>query len=133
MPRRSGGSDRSAPRPAPRTVNPAPPPAPAQNGNSGSLLGTVAEGMAFGGGVAVVNRALDSALGPRIIQHETVATGSSTVPAATANSFGSDACNLHLKAFHDCLNSYGSDISKCQFYMDSLAQCRRNSGATLSS
>jgi len=57
--------------------------------------------MAFGGGVAVVNRALDSALGPRIIQHETVATGSSTVPAATANSFGSDACNLHLKAFHD--------------------------------
>jgi len=28
-------------------VNPAPPPAPAQNGNSGSLLGTVAEGMSY--------------------------------------------------------------------------------------
>jgi len=68
--------------------------------------------MAFGGGVAVVNRALDSALGPRTIQHETVTTGPSTaVPAATANSFGSDACNMHSKSFQDvrgnmiCLSS----------------------------
>ncbi|KAL9321355.1 hypothetical protein ACSQ67_013194 [Phaseolus vulgaris] len=128
----AGRSARSASRPAPRPVNSAPPPAPVQSGNrGGSLFGTVAEGMAFGGGVAVVNRALDSALGPRTIQHETVTTGPSTaVPAATANSFGSDACNMHSKSFQDCLNSYGDDISKCQFYMESLAECRRNSGAT---
>lgn len=31
-----------------------------------------------------------------------------------------------------CLNGYGNDISKCQFYMDMLAECRRNSGASLS-
>ncbi|KAJ0438342.1 hypothetical protein HanHA300_Chr16g0612861 [Helianthus annuus] len=26
-----------------------------------------------------------------------------------------------------CINSSGSDISKCQFYMDMLAECRRSS------
>jgi len=58
--------------------------------------------MAFGGGVAVVNRAMDSVLGPRTIRHETATTGPSTdVPAATANSFGSDACNIQSKAFQD--------------------------------
>ncbi|RDX91237.1 hypothetical protein CR513_26804, partial [Mucuna pruriens] len=142
MPRRGSGgrSARSSPRPAPRPVNHAPPPAPAQSGNRGSLFGTIAEGMAFGGGSAMAHRAVDSVLGPRTIQHETVATG----PPA-ADSFGGEACNVHSKAFQDrillkvmslnclqCLNSYGSDINKCQFYMDMLAECRRNSGATLS-
>jgi len=27
-----------------------------------------------------------------------------------------------------CINSYGSDISKCQFYLDMLNECKRNSG-----
>ncbi|XP_074299894.1 uncharacterized protein LOC141631071 [Silene latifolia] len=40
----------------------------------------------------------------------------------------SDACGIHSKAFQDCLNSYGSDISKCQFYLDMLSECKRNSG-----
>ncbi|KVI10877.1 CHCH-like protein [Cynara cardunculus var. scolymus] len=29
-----------------------------------------------------------------------------------------------------CLNSSGNDIGKCQFYMDMLSECRRNSGMT---
>ncbi|KAK1555485.1 hypothetical protein Q3G72_027107 [Acer saccharum] len=28
-----------------------------------------------------------------------------------------------------CLNNYGSDISKCQFYMAMLQECRRSNGA----
>ncbi|TKY71516.1 hypothetical protein E2542_SST00248 [Spatholobus suberectus] len=135
MPRRSSGgrSARSAPRPAPQPVKYAPPSAPAQSGSRGSLFGTVAEGMAFGAGSAVAHRAVDSVFGPRTIQHETVATGPpAAAPAPTANSFGDGACNVHSKAFQDCLNSYGTDISKCQFYVDMLAECRRNSGATLS-
>ncbi|XP_057736925.1 uncharacterized protein LOC130954214 [Arachis stenosperma] len=51
-------------------------------------------------------------------------------PVPTANSM--DACNIHSKAFQDCINSYGSDISKCQFYMDRLAECRKNNGAPMS-
>ncbi|KAL5562699.1 hypothetical protein UlMin_032446 [Ulmus minor] len=145
MARRSSGG-RSAPRarpapsrnPPPQTVNHAPPPAPAQQGGGGSLLGgigsTIAQGMAFGTGSAMAHRAVDAVIGPRTIQHETVASEAAATPAApTANSFGgSDACGIHTKAFQDCLNSYGSDLSKCQFYMDMLTECRKNSGGMLS-
>ncbi|XP_072061772.1 uncharacterized protein [Arachis hypogaea] len=51
-------------------------------------------------------------------------------PVTTANSM--DACKIQSKAFQDCINSYGSDISKCQFYMDRLAECRKNNGAPMS-
>ncbi|XP_019169218.1 PREDICTED: uncharacterized protein C6C3.02c-like isoform X2 [Ipomoea nil] len=136
MARRSSG--RSAPRPAPRparapapaTVNHAPPPAPAQNSRGGSMLGnigsTIAEGMAFGTGSAIAHRAVDSIMGPRVIQHETVAA---PAPAAapSMNTFGnSDACSVQSKAFQDCLNSSGNDIGKCQFYMDMLSECKRS-------
>ncbi|XP_019165115.1 PREDICTED: uncharacterized protein C6C3.02c-like [Ipomoea nil] len=131
MPRRSSGG-RSAPRaaprrspaPAPAPVNHAPPPAPLQTSSGGLGIGsTIAQGMAFGTGSAVAHRAVDAVMGPRTIQHETI-----PAQASPPNSLsGSDACSLQTKAFQDCLNSYGSDITKCQFYMDMLSECRRNS------
>ena len=30
-----------------------------------------------------------------------------------------------------CLNHYGNDIGKCQFYLDMLKECRRGSGSVL--
>ncbi|KAK1603871.1 hypothetical protein QYE76_027544 [Lolium multiflorum] len=39
------------------------------------------------------------------------------------------ACHLHKQALDDCLNHEGSDISKCQFYMDLLNECRRKSNS----
>ncbi|EPS66428.1 hypothetical protein M569_08347, partial [Genlisea aurea] len=145
MPRRSSGgrSARPAPRPAavrsppPQTVNNAPPPAPLQSSSGGSMLGglgaTIAQGMAFGTGSAVAHRAVDAVMGPRTIQHETVVSEAASAPVSAAASMGSDACGVHSKAFQDCINSYGSEISKCQFYMDMLAECRRNSGSVMSS
>ncbi|XP_022744802.1 coiled-coil-helix-coiled-coil-helix domain-containing protein 10, mitochondrial-like isoform X2 [Durio zibethinus] len=145
MPRRSSGrsASRPAPRPAPaRSLPPqsaqhAPPPAPAQSGSGGLLGGigsTIAQGMAFGAGSAVAHRAVDAVLGPRTIQHETVVSEAAAAPslaAATSSFAGSDACSNHSKAFQDCLNSYGNEISKCQFYMDTLSECRKNSGSML--
>ncbi|GKC85962.1 hypothetical protein Tco_1141679, partial [Tanacetum coccineum] len=29
-----------------------------------------------------------------------------------------------------CINSSGSDISKCQFYMNMLSECRKSGSAT---
>ncbi|CAN6482325.1 unnamed protein product [Victoria cruziana] len=90
---------------------------------------TIAEGMAFGTGSAIAHRAVDAVLGPRTIQHETVVPQASAAPAAAVNSMsGSDACSVHSKSFQDCLNNYGSDISKCQFYLDMLNECRRSTG-----
>ncbi|KAL8540514.1 hypothetical protein ACS0TY_001952 [Phlomoides rotata] len=145
MARRSSGgrSARPAPRPAARSPPPqpahhAPPPAPAQSGSGGSMFGsigsTIAQGLAFGTGSAVAHRAVDAVMGPRTIQHETVVSEAAATPAPAATSMGgSDACNNHSKAFEDCLNGFGNDISKCQFYMDMLAECRRNSGSMMSS
>ncbi|KAH6773207.1 Cox19-like CHCH family protein [Perilla frutescens var. hirtella] len=142
--RSSGRSSRPAPRPAParspppQTASRAPPPAPIQGGSGGSILGgigsTIAQGMAFGTGSAVAHRAVDAVMGPRTIQHETVASEAAGAPATSASSMGgSEACGMHSKAFQDCLNSSGNDIGKCQFYMDMLAECRRNSGSMMSS
>ncbi|KAL5550302.1 hypothetical protein UlMin_000478 [Ulmus minor] len=124
--------------PPPQTINHAPPPAPTQQGGGGSLIGgigsTIAQGkMAFGTRSVMAHRDVDAILGPRTIQHETVASEAATTPAVpTVNSFGgSDACGIHTKAFQDCLNSYGSDLSKCQFYMDMLTKCRKNSEGML--
>ncbi|XP_010923289.2 uncharacterized protein [Elaeis guineensis] len=143
MPRRSsGGRPASRPRAAPvrnppQPAHQAPPPAPVQGGG-GSVLGgigsTIAQGMAFGMGSGVAHRAVDAVLGPRTIQHETVAAEAPAAAAAaapTSNAVGTDACNIHSKAFQDCINNFGSDISKCQFYLDMLNECRRSSGATL--
>ncbi|CAL5377658.1 unnamed protein product [Camellia sinensis] len=135
----SGG--RSAPRrPAPvrnppQPARQAPSPAPVQGGSGGSMLGglgaTIAQGMAFGTGSAVAHRAVDAVVGPRTIQHETVVSEAASAPAPATNSMGSDACSVQSKAFQDCLNFYGNDISKCQFYMDMLSECKRNSGSTM--
>ncbi|KAG7020260.1 hypothetical protein SDJN02_16943, partial [Cucurbita argyrosperma subsp. argyrosperma] len=141
MPRRSSGG-RSASRPAPRAPvrNPPPPahsapsPAPVQGGGGGSMLGglgaTIAEGLAFGTGSAVAHRAVDAVMGPRVIQHENVDSSSSPTPIAN-NPGGSETCTVQSKAFEDCLNHYGNDIGKCQFYLDMLKECRRGSGSVL--
>ncbi|KAL1336176.1 hypothetical protein AAHE18_10G043300 [Arachis hypogaea] len=120
---------RTAPRPAP--VHQAPPPAPAQSGG-GSMLGgigsTIAHGMGLGTGSAVAHRAMDAIMGPQTI--DVVGKDAAAAPVPPANSM--DACNIQSEAFQDCINSYGSDISRCQFYMDMLAECRKNNGAPMS-
>ncbi|ONM07802.1 Cox19-like CHCH family protein [Zea mays] len=69
----------------------------------GGIGSTIAQGMAFGTGSAMAHRAVDSVLGPRTIQHETLATEApAAAPAAPA--MNADACSFHSKAFQDvCL------------------------------
>lgn len=65
-------------------------------------LFSVPVGMMFGTGSAVAHRAVDAVMGPRTIQHETVASEAAAAPASSAASMGgSDACGMHTKAFQD--------------------------------
>lgn len=94
---------------------------------------TIAQGMAFGTGSAMAHRAVDAVMGPRTIQHETVVSEAAASMTPMDNAAG-DKCGNPSKAFQDCINHYGSDISKCQFYLDMLNECRRGgagAGATL--
>ncbi|MCD7459053.1 hypothetical protein HAX54_039897, partial [Datura stramonium] len=100
----------------------------------GGIGSTIAKGMTiscgvatFGTGSVVAHRAVDAFMGPRTIQHETVVSEETVAPTPTISRAGSDAYSVHTKAFQDCINSSGNDIGKCQFYMDMLSECRRNS------
>ncbi len=95
----------------------------------GGLASTIAQGMAFGTGSAVAHRAVDSMMGPRTVQHEYAQQEGSGSAAAVASSGSVDSCANQSKAFQDCLNANGSDIAKCQFYVDMLNECRRGSSA----
>lgn len=99
----------------------------------GSIGSTIAEGMAFGTGSAIAHRAVESIFGPRTVQHEHINAPPSAAPQASGPAMtmtsGPDACGNHMKSFQDCVNNYGSDISKCQFYLDMLNECRRGSSS----
>ena len=56
------------------------------------LMGSVATGMAFGTGSAVANRAVDSIMGPRQVEHvHTPAPAAAPAAAPTTGWFGSSA------------------------------------------
>ncbi|KAE8709774.1 hypothetical protein F3Y22_tig00110328pilonHSYRG00419 [Hibiscus syriacus] len=132
MPRRSSGG-RSVPRPAARApannaplkpASYAPPPTPVQKGNG--FGAAIVDGIGWGVGTVMAHRAADAIVGPRVIKHETVASSEPAASAAPApntnNLVNSDACGGQYKALSDSLTNYGSDISKCQFYMDILKE-----------
>jgi hypothetical protein len=91
----------------------------------GGLASTIAQGMAFGTGSAVAHRAVDSIMGLRTVHHEQ--EGGGAVAAPLTSTVAMDSCVNQSKAFQDCLNANGSDIGKCQFYVDMLSECRRGS------
>eukprot|EP00246_Nothoceros_aenigmaticus_P013983 TRINITY_DN511_c0_g1_i1.p1 TRINITY_DN511_c0_g1~~TRINITY_DN511_c0_g1_i1.p1 ORF type:complete len:154 (+),score=12.60 TRINITY_DN511_c0_g1_i1:107-568(+) len=118
----------------PAPVRHAPPPAVLPSSAGGSmfsgLAGTIVQGVGFGAGSAVAHRAVDSVMGPRQVEH--VHSSSEPSPAmqsgqALTTVGGSDACSYQLKSFQDCIVANGSDIGKCQFYVDMLSECRRGS------
>ncbi|KAF1318638.1 hypothetical protein FI667_g12839, partial [Globisporangium splendens] len=89
----------------------------ARNSNNirGTLVGAVAEGMAFGTGSAVA-RAVVSAVASSGDGHCSAAQSASANP--------SDVCSDQKKAFMDCLSKTCNDISACQSYQEMLNQCR---------
>nr|GEZ55801.1 hypothetical protein [Tanacetum cinerariifolium] len=122
---------RSAPKTSKRTT-----PAPASSASSApvksesgiggfvaNVVATVANDFIWSTGSAMAHRAMDAIMGPRTIQIE-------NVPAAQVASSAADKCAGQKKAFNDCINTSRSDISKCQFYMDMLSECRKSGSAT---
>ncbi|CAN6344105.1 unnamed protein product [Urochloa humidicola] len=142
MPRRSGGgggrmrrSSYSAPRAAVRPPPPAAPrkaaaptprkaaaPAPAPAPGAG-LLSTIADGYLFGTGSAMAHRTVDALFGRRkyVVVEHTVAAAPAMGGAPAAPS----PCDVHAQVFQECINHNGSDISRCQLYVDLLNECRR--------
>ncbi|PUZ68073.1 hypothetical protein GQ55_3G485900 [Panicum hallii var. hallii] len=130
-----GDADRRLPLPVPRPRRRAPLQLPVSSGSRpcrriissvvGSALGHVAsaitDGWLWGAGSAMAHGAMDAVLGPRKfeIEHTTAAHLQAAVAAAPGG-----PCDIHAQAFQDVLHD-GSDISRCQFYVDVLNDRRR--------
>ncbi|DAZ93658.1 TPA: hypothetical protein N0F65_012866 [Lagenidium giganteum] len=122
----------AAPKPAPAPVAAAPaaaPPAvqqPAQSGGMMSgLMGTMVEGMAWGTGTAVARHAVNAVVDSFSSDSKDAPAQAAPAPAAAAPvQQTAPACYNDQKAFMDCLNTNGSDISACQFYLDALNTCK---------
>lgn len=97
------------------------------------LMGTIAQGAALGTGSAMAHRAVDSFMGPRTVHTE---AAPAAAPAATQyESYPQQqqqqvqgACGEQIKAFTECLQRNQGDMNACQFYFDSMQQCKVNYG-----
>ena len=84
------------------------------------LMGSVAEGMAWGTGTAVAGRAVDAVMGPRqtevVHRHE-------GAPAPAAAPMGT-MCQFQQDHLTQCMQS-NSDLSACQFHLDAWKTCQQ--------
>jgi hypothetical protein len=104
----------------PQTRSAAPPPVVQQQSASSGLLGTMAQGMAFGGGSAMAHRAVDAVLGPR---YGPVQPMEAHQAAETIVQEGM-ACGSQAKSFSDCMSLSGGDMEACRVFFERMQECR---------
>ncbi|CEG38224.1 Uncharacterized conserved protein [Plasmopara halstedii] len=97
------------------------------------LMGTMAQGMAFGTGSAVAHRAVGAVAssfsgGSDAPQHQESSISSHEQQAAQPPQ--QNQCGADQRAFLECLNSNSNDISSCQFYLDQFKQCQLQQQST---
>jgi len=86
------------------------------------IMGGLAQGMIFGAGSSMGHRAVDSVMGAR--EMHVVHEGAPGAAAASGAAAEPVACQNQMKAFNDCVQQNMSDVGMCQFYLDSLRQCK---------
>ena len=79
------------------------------------LMGSVVSGMATGAGMGMGQRAIDSVMGPRQVEH--VHTGGAPAPAAAPVK-----CQFENEALQQCLQQ---NSAFCQTQMEMLQQCQK--------
>jgi hypothetical protein len=115
----------SAPPPAARPAAPAPA-APQQSGGGmmSGLMGTVAQGFAFGTGSAVAREAVSGVMGSM----GGGGGGQAAPPAETgaAQQVQAPACAMQQQSFYDCLHHSNGDASACNDFFQALSECQSN-------
>ncbi len=76
--------------------------------------------MAWGTGSALANRAVDSVVGPRQIEH----VQSQPQVEPMQSSYAGETCANQQKAFLDCMEANSGEMSRCQYYFDTMQQCK---------
>lgn len=85
------------------------------------LMGTVAQGFAFGTGSSLARNAVDSMLHGSSDAQEVPAhqqqPQQGMQPAV-------EACSMDKNAFVECLNNNAGNVSSCDFYYQALQMCQ---------
>lgn len=127
----------AAPPPAARPAAAAPAvpaaaPAPAAGGMMSGLGGALVQGMAWGTGTAIANRAVDAVMGGRTVVHEH--RDAEQAPAAASsssdsmmNSNKSSLCSYESTSFNQCMKDNNNDVMACSSFLDTLKSCQQNS------
>ena len=111
------------------TTSHAPAPQSSGGGMMSGLMGTMAQGLAFGTGSAIAHRAVGAvansfgAVANSFGGEGEAAPASAdqrSVPAFT----GSDACSIDKANFFDCLKANEGDVHSCQFLADAMKACQ---------
>ena len=118
--RSSSTSSRSTSQSPPRQAQPTP--TPVSGGGMGSgLLGTLAQGMAFGAGSEVAHQAIRGVMGGG--SH--AAPQMQSAPQEQADS-KQNMCQIENSNFVECLKFNNNDIARCQDQFNSVQNCQKN-------
>ena len=115
----------SAPPPAQRAAPPAPAPA-AGGGMMSGLMGTVAQGFAFGTGSAVAREAVGSVMGSMGGGGGGGGGGQVAAEQTSQQAAPAVACQMQQQSFYDCLHHSNGDASACNDYFQALSECQSN-------
>lgn len=104
---------------------------PAQQSSGGGmmsgLIGTIAQGLAFGTGSAIAHRAVGAVANSFGGEGEAASAQASadqrSVPAF-AGGAGGDACSVDKANFFECLKATEGDVHSCQFLADAMKACQ---------
>eukprot|EP00968_Pinguiococcus_pyrenoidosus_P001795 scaffold83_cov246-Pinguiococcus_pyrenoidosus.AAC.24 len=93
-------------------------------GMMSGLLGTVAQGFAFGTGSAVAHRAVGAVAEGISGSGEKHAPQEHQMQAQPAQ--GNQMCTVDQQNLINCLQQNNGDAQSCQFFFDSLQNCQQN-------
>ncbi|CAL9240081.1 unnamed protein product [Arabidopsis halleri] len=134
--RSSPSLKKSSPKPSKAKDEKAPPPEKVETTPRRiyfeSFRSSIADGFRWGFGNALGHRYAEFIFGPRTIRQEIVVPEKVKEVAKDDNEKlkdYSERCDISYNAFQDCLNVEGNNLSKCQLFMDSLFECKRNSSS----
>ena len=87
------------------------------------LMGTVAQGMAFGTGSAIAHQAVGAAVGAMSGGGEERGHAEQAPPQQGGYA-QQDPCAYDTSMFNNCLTQNGGNLAACQELFDSLRQCQ---------
>jgi len=88
------------------------------------LMGTVAQGMAFGTGSAIAHQAVGAAVGA-MSGGGSSDSGQEAPPQQQQQQQQQDPCAYDTQSFNQCLQNNNNNLSACQEFFDALRQCQQ--------